>query len=204
MAGRSEPLPMRPQGFWGRVFGRLMEAINAPSYRLAFRLIDAQAGASILEIGFGTGKLLELLARKVKKARLAGVEPTETMLETALKRGALRRLKDRLDLRLGTADALPWDSGSFDAVAALHCFQFWADPQSAANEILRTLKPGGRFVLILRDHSKRAPKWLPNPISKSGNEFGNACRLLQEAGFESVRSAGGAGSSLAIVATKAA
>ncbi len=192
------PLPMSPTPW----FGRIMEWFNGPTYRLAFKLIDAPSGASFLEIGFGSGRLLEMLARRIQDVHLAGIEPTQAMLNMAQSRPSLRKLGPRLDLQLGTPDLLSWEDGAFDAVAALHCFQFWSDPDICAREIHRVLKPDGRFVLILRNHEQHAPDWLPNPISRSGAEYEGARRLLVDAGFSDVRGAGQAGSSKAIVARK--
>ena len=45
------------------------------------------------------------------------------------------------------------------------------------------LKSGGQVVLVLRDHSDFAPNWLPNPISKSGDEVRGALDILTQFGF---------------------
>ncbi len=195
MSSMRSPLPMAPT----RAFGWLMEWMNAPTYRLALKLIQPSRGQSILEIGFGTGRLLEILARSAPDLFLAGVEPTQAMLDMAGGRRSLRRLGERLDLRSGSAEDLPWEDGRFDVVAALHTFQFWSDPELAINEIVRVLRPDGRLVLILRDHSARAPDWLPNPISRSGAEVEGAMDLLLSQGFGAADRAGSAGSSQAIL-----
>ena len=190
------PLPMSPTPW----FGRIMEWFNAPTYRIALDLLGARPSSAVLEIGFGSGRLLELLARQVTDIFIAGIDPTEAMVRMAAERRSLRALGDRIDLRQGTAESLPWEDGIFDAAAALHSFQFWRSPGTCATEIRRVLKPGGRFVLILRNHEKHAPDWLPNPISRSGAEYEGAVRLLVDSGFSNVQCAGQAGSSKAIVA----
>jgi len=70
-------------------------------------------------------------------------------------------------------------------------------------EISRVLIPGGRFVLILRDHSKNPPSWLPNPLSRGIDEIQAAHRLLAEAGFV-VTVKPPVGSSAVFVATSSA
>ncbi len=196
MSSNRTPLPMAPN----RLFGWLMEWMNGPSYRLAQKLLNAERGQHVLEIGFGTGKLLEMLARRTREIHLAGIEPTAAMLEAATGRRRLRRIGERLDMRLGAADDLPWEAKTFDSVAALHNFQFWEDPEQALSEIMRVLKPGGRLVLVLRDHSRNAPDWLPNPVSRSGREIDATVTLLSDCGFAAVEQAGKAGSSVALVA----
>ena len=39
------------------------------------------------------------------------------------------------------------------------------------SEINRVLRPNGRLVIVFRDHSVNPPAWLPNSISRSGNEI---------------------------------
>jgi ubiquinone/menaquinone biosynthesis C-methylase UbiE len=180
---RGTSLPMRPEGLAGRIFGRLMETLNAPAYELALRMLAAAPGESILEIGFGTGRLLQLLARRVTLARIAGVDPAATMVEVASARRELIALGDRVDLRLGEVAPLPWGDASFDAVLALHCFQFWPDPAAAGREIWRVLRPDGRMVLILRKHRASARTWLPNPLSRAPDELAAARSWLSNIGL---------------------
>ena len=132
--------------------------------------------------------------------RLCGVDPTQAMVDMANARRKFSRIDERPDLRLGSVYPLPWKDNEFDAVAAVHSFQFWEDPKTATTEIRRVMKPGGRLILILRHHRDPAPHWLPNPISKSGDEFNQLLSLLSDTGFQPVTAAGQAGSSKAILA----
>lgn len=178
------PLAMRPEGIAGRLFGIVMERMNASAYREALALLGPGPDRAVLEIGFGTGRLVELLLARSPEGRVAGVDPAETMLRVAQQRRAVRAAADRVDLRHGDASDLPWPDASFDAAVALHCFQFWPDPERSARELLRVVAPGGRLVLILRAHrAGRAPAWLPNPISRSADEPAGARQLLIDAGF---------------------
>ncbi|MEP2989799.1 MAG: class I SAM-dependent methyltransferase [Parasphingorhabdus sp.] len=198
----SLPLPMAPTGFTGRLFGQVMETTNTPAYRHTIELIAPAAGYNILEIGFGTGKMLEMMADLEPSLVLAGIEPTQTMLDVALGRSGLRHWGGQLDLQLGDASNLPWKSQKFDAVAALHCFQFWDQPVRAVSEILRVLKPSGKLVIVLRDHSRNAPDYLTNSISKSGDEVNVTIALLLEQGFTTAEVEGETGTSSVILAKK--
>lgn len=174
---------MRPDGFRGRLFGILMERTNKANYDLAIEVLKPASRQSVLEIGFGTGKLLERLARAAPGIHLSGVDPSETMVSVA---SARPLLKDS-DLRVGAAEHLPWPGGTFDAAAALHSFQFWSDPDQALSELRRILKPGGVFLMMLRDHTRHAPSWLPNPISRSDDEISGAQSILESYDFTVTR-----------------
>lgn len=173
---------MRPHGLRGRIFGTLMERLNRPAYRLAAGLAAPPRGGAFLEIGFGTGRLLDMLAERDATLFLAGIDASPLMVATATRR--LDRRRVARDLRGGNAERLPWSEDEFDAAAALHCFQFWADPTAVLNEVHRTLKPGGVFVMVLRHREGRETERLPNPWSRGEDETGSAKALMRKAGFE--------------------
>jgi phosphatidylethanolamine/phosphatidyl-N-methylethanolamine N-methyltransferase len=105
------------------------------------------------------------------------------MVKVAIDRLAALGLGDHTDLREGTDESMPWANDHFNAVIAIHCFQFWSDPDRSIAEISRVLKPNGRIVLVFRDHSGRAPDWLPNLMSRSGREVELAIELLEKHGY---------------------
>ncbi len=111
--------------------------------RVVLARLDAQAGERILDVGCGTGLLLERLRRGVPDARLAGVDPVPEMLTLAH-----RRLPaSAVDLRLAAAERLPFDDGSFDAVVSASVFHYVRRPVAALSEMRRVLRPGGRLVI---------------------------------------------------------
>ena len=195
---------MCPHGFWGGMFAWFMDRSNARAQNFAFKRLDVQPTDRILEIGFGTGRLAKKLAKAARDGFVGGVDPSELMLHKAEKRTRKFRKKGSVELKLGEASALPWPDAHFDKVAALHCFQFWADPAHDIAEVRRVLKPDGLLVLILRVHKKKGPKWLPNPISRSGQDIAGAFEALANGGFTAVRIEGKAGSSAVLTAHKTA
>ncbi len=191
-------LPMSPT----KLFGKIMEASNRAAYLSALKAVSLHEVGAFLEIGFGSGKLLELAHRKWPEARICGIDPTPEMVALALSRKAFSKIAIRLDIRLGSAEQIPWASGSFEIVVAVNSFQFWSPPELAMQEIWRVLKVGGQVVLVLRDHDKHAPDWLPNPISRSGHEVNGAMRLLIDADFENVKVEGSKSGQKHLLGTK--
>jgi ubiquinone/menaquinone biosynthesis C-methylase UbiE len=192
---------MHPAGVLGRAFGVVMETLNGPAYRAALRALAPKPDQYILEIGFGTGRFAELVLGIDPTSHVAGVDPTATMVETANRRRGVRAAGPRADLRQGDASSLPWPEGQFDAVVAIHSFQFWPNPDQTLKEIGRVLAPTGRLLLLLRKHRGAGPAWLPNPLSRSGRELLATQDLLAGKGF-TVNHYPDGGSSAVLLATR--
>jgi SAM-dependent methyltransferase len=174
---------MRPSGRTGRLFGWIMARLNQRAYRWTIEKLRPIQPKSLLEIGFGTGHVLKLAIYRLKVTKVAGVDPSELMVETARKRLQRYRKKAAIDLKQGDDTAIAAQE-PFDAIVALHCFQFWPKPDETLAHLRSLLAPGGRFVLVLRRrYSKKVASWLPNPISRGDNEIADACAAAERAGF---------------------
>lgn len=96
----------------------------------------------ILDIGCGTGALLELLHREWPQAQLFGVDPAEGMLnEGRIKRQFATYIK-------AEAECLPFKSASFDLVVSSMSFGHWHNKIEGLRQVSRLLKPTGMFLLI--------------------------------------------------------
>jgi SAM-dependent methyltransferase len=176
---------MLPHGFAGRVFGWLMERLAAGNYRWVIRQLRAVKPRRYLEVGYGTGRLAEMVAQTFTPSRIAGVDPSDLMFRTATKKLRRYRKKIAVELVLGDANVLP--DGPFDAIVASHTFQFWDDPTATLVRLHSLLAPGGRLVFVIRRHiSSGVIDWIPNPITRSGNELDGLSAALSEAGFRVV------------------
>jgi ubiquinone/menaquinone biosynthesis C-methylase UbiE len=96
----------------------------------------------VLDVGCGTGALLERLATTHAPSRLAGVDPVSEMLAIAKE-----RLPAAVDLRQGWAEKLPFDSESFDVVMSCNTLHYFRRPIEALREMARVLRPGGLLVI---------------------------------------------------------
>jgi ubiquinone/menaquinone biosynthesis C-methylase UbiE len=97
----------------------------------------------ILEIGPGAGPNLGYYA---KDARWVGVEPNPYMVPYLRKAAEQAGLK--IEIRSGLAEKLPADDQSVDTVVSTLVLCSVSDPARALREILRVLKPGGRFFFV--------------------------------------------------------
>ena len=108
--------------------------------------LGARPGAQVVDLGAGTGKFTRHLART--GADVVAVEPVDAMRERlALASPGIRALA-------GTAESMPLEDRSVDAVACAQAFHWFANSR-ALQEIHRVLRPGGRLGLAwnVRDES---------------------------------------------------
>ena len=93
----------------------------------------------VLEIGCGPGDFTALLRAR----KLVCVEPSEKLMSIAE-----RRIGDRAEFRLGEAEKLPVESGSFDRVFCSFSFRDFMDKEAALREIFRALRKGGQLIIL--------------------------------------------------------
>jgi SAM-dependent methyltransferase len=105
---------------------------------LADRL-GLRRGATVVDVGAGTGKLTRDLVPT--GARVVAVEPLPEMLEQ------LAAAVPQAEALLGSAEELPLEDGSVDAVVAASAFH-WFEPERALPEIHRVLRPGGALATL--------------------------------------------------------
>lgn len=142
---------VKPSGALGVVMGWLLERGDAVQNRATVEALEPPPGGAVLEVGFGPGHALEMLAASRPLGLLAGVDHSEVMVETARKRLARMRGDAALDLRCGDAGELPFPNDRFDIVYAVNAFHQWPAPEDALAEMAGVLKPGGDLVLSIRD-----------------------------------------------------
>jgi ArsR family transcriptional regulator len=108
-------------------------------------IITAAAPRDLLDIGTGTGRILEILAPRVGQA--LGIDQSREMLAAA--RVNLERAGSANGMvRLGDMYQLPLPDASFDAIV-IHQVLHYADrPASALNEAARVLRPNGVLVVV--------------------------------------------------------
>lgn len=109
------------------------------------KLLPAEGIADFLDVGTGTGRMLELFGPSVEHA--VGVDLSREMLAVAranLERAGL----GNCSLRQGDMYQLPLASESFDAAVFHQVLHYAEDPARAIREAGRVLRPGGRAVIV--------------------------------------------------------
>lgn len=116
----------------------------------ALERLEPGPGERALDVGCGTGEDVRVLATMVSPhGEARGVEPDAGLRLEAQHRAAVVGVEVLVDD--GDAHELPYDDASFDLVRCERVFQHLHDPERAAAEIARVLRPGGRVTVIDTD-----------------------------------------------------
>ena len=139
-----------PRGRLGWLAGQLMALKNAGMNRFAVETLDVQPEDQVLEIGFGHGHAIQMIAERAHRGVVAGVDISGVMVRQAAKRNRALILAGRVELNQASVANLPHEYARFDKVLAVNNYQFWPNAEHNLTEIQRVLGEGGLLVLCLR------------------------------------------------------
>lgn len=114
--------------------------------------------SNVLDLGCGTGVILNELRQKNSTVELFGLDLSENMIAQAT-----RRLGTTAKLTVGDAENLPYFDNTFDLVCCVESFHHYPNPKKALSEIYRVLKKDGLFLLC--------DTWTRSPIRQIMNFF---------------------------------
>jgi ubiquinone/menaquinone biosynthesis C-methylase UbiE/DNA-binding MarR family transcriptional regulator len=105
---------------------------------------------TVADLGCGTGQLVEALAPFV--TRVIGIDESPVMLRAAKTRLASHK---NVELRQGALESLPLESKEADCAILSLVLQYIAEPSSLLGAVHRSLKPGGRLLILdMRAHDR--------------------------------------------------
>ena len=124
---------------------RSLHASDATVEQAILETIGTTKYTSVLDVGTGTGRMLQLLAKDATRA--VGFDSSHSMLAVA--RANLERAEIRgVDLRQGDIYTPSLANDSFDLIVIHQVLHFLDDPARAIREISRLLTPGGRLLVV--------------------------------------------------------
>ena len=128
---------------WDRL--RSLHAPDAAVEAALKRLVGNRPFQAMLDLGTGTGRLLELFAPLYRRG--VGIDLSREMLTVAranLDRAGIANAQ----IRQGDIYAPPVERDSFDLVTMHQVLHYLDDPQLAVREAARMLRPSGRLVIV--------------------------------------------------------
>ena len=174
-----------------------------PYHRSLLEILRPQPNDVVLDVCTGPGEPAMTIASMVSPGgRVVGIDLSSNMMEIARKNAAKRML---LNVEFITMDAekLEFPPESYDMAVSCFGFQIVTDPDAAAKEIFRVLKPGGRAGFTVWSTGDRALAidviiapmlehatpdengYLPTPYELGGP--GELTNMLEKVGFEGAK-----------------
>jgi SAM-dependent methyltransferase len=145
---------MRPGRLWGAAaqdWAELQELMALPLWEAMLDAAAVGPGTRVLDAGCGAGGASVRAARR--GAHVNGLDTAEALLAIAR-----RRLPDG-DFRVGDLEALPYPSGTFDAILVADVLPYVADPLAALCELRRVCDWLGRVVVATWSRPEECDQW---------------------------------------------
>jgi SAM-dependent methyltransferase len=169
------------------------------STQLAPELVDfagVQPGWRVLDVGCGPGSLTAELVRRLGPEAVAAVDPSEPFVAAA------RARHPGVDVRLSTAEDLPYADGTFDAALAQLVVHFMTDPVAGLAEMGRVTRTGGIVAACVWDlaggRAPISPFWkaareldgsATDEAGRAGARAGHLPELFEAAGLDRIEEA---------------
>jgi ubiquinone/menaquinone biosynthesis C-methylase UbiE len=175
----------KSQEFFSSVAGqwdRVRDEMFGGRFHLAALAAFADSGWTVGDLGCGTGQATAALAPFV--AHVIAVDSSAAMLQAAKKRLAAL---GNVELRRGDLESLPIDDGRLDAATLMLVLHHVPEPERALTEVARTLKPGGRLLVVdMEPHDREGYRQQMGHVWLGfSDEY--VQRLLNDTGFGQVR-----------------
>ncbi|HSD78996.1 MAG TPA: class I SAM-dependent methyltransferase [Solirubrobacteraceae bacterium] len=132
-----------PADAYDRHVGRYADALAAEMLAVA----EIAPGQRALDVGCGPGALTRALAGRLGADSVSAVDPSPPFVE------ACRLRVPGADVRLGAAEALPFDGGRFERVVSQLVVSFMADAVGGVGEMRRVAAPGGLVASAVWDYA---------------------------------------------------
>jgi len=124
------------------IYDRRWASYIQKSITATINLIEVTQPDSILDLGCGTGTLLQSLGNKFPQAQLTGLDFSPEMLQIAREKHP-----DTVNLVLGSADYLPFADHSFALIISTSALHYFPHPLETIQEARRVLKPNGCLMI---------------------------------------------------------
>jgi SAM-dependent methyltransferase len=176
--------------YW-RFIGRYSEL-------LAVELADyagVAPGQTALDVGCGPGALSAVLVKRLGVEHVSALDPSEPFVDAA------RTRLPGVDIRLASAEAIPFDDNSFDVALAELVVHFMSDPVAGITEMARVTKTSGTIAACVWDYGGDAgalsPFWkvartldpeVDDESGLAGVRQGQLAELFRAAGLRDIRS----------------
>ena len=125
--------------------------------RKTAKLVAKKQPKTVLDLATGTADLAIALAKHNPQVHIIGTDISKKMLEIGEEKIKQKGLEKQIELQLGDAIALPFETNTFDAVMVAFGVRNFEDLRQGLSEIQRVLKPDGTAFILEFSMPERFP-----------------------------------------------
>jgi demethylmenaquinone methyltransferase / 2-methoxy-6-polyprenyl-1,4-benzoquinol methylase len=140
-------------------YARLLSLGQDPRWRRFLVSRVPRSATRVVDVATGTAAVAIELAQAVPQRTVVGVDQSPEMLAAGRVRVAQAGLAERIDLREGHAESLPFADAEFDALTVTYLLRYVDDPVATMRELARVVRPGG--VLAMLEFAVPRGVWRP-------------------------------------------
>jgi demethylmenaquinone methyltransferase / 2-methoxy-6-polyprenyl-1,4-benzoquinol methylase len=140
-------------------YARLLSFGQDPRWRHFLVSRIPTSATRVVDVASGTAAVAIELAQAVPQRTVVGIDQSPEMLAAGRVRVARAGLADRIDLREGRAESLPFTDAEFDALTVTYLLRYVDDPVATMRELARVVRPGG--VLAMLEFAVPRGVWRP-------------------------------------------
>jgi len=129
-------------------YARLLSFGQDPRWRafLVSRVPDD--ALRVLDVASGTAAVAIALAEAAPGRTVTGIDQSAEMLAAGRARVERAGVGERIELREGRAESLPFDDAEFDALTFTYLLRYVDDPTATLHELVRVVRPGGTIAML--------------------------------------------------------
>jgi SAM-dependent methyltransferase len=176
----------KPTGIIGRyLMTQIFNSGNADLNTFVKEELRLKQEDRVLEIGFGTGKLINEMASITIEGCVEGIDFSRDMFNHASKVNQQEISLGRVCLHLGDCSILPFNNEAFNKLCSINTLYFWKEPETYLKEIFRVTKTGGIAVIGFRVEEQMSKMNLDENVFRYFSQR-EVATLLSNAGFSEV------------------
>ena len=111
-------------------------------YANIIKEVESVNFTSMLDVGCGTGELINIIKSKNDKAKYYGLDLSENMIKVAES-----KLGNNAMLAVGDSENLPYEDSEFDLILCNDSFHHYPNPEKVLSEMYRVLKDNGYLII---------------------------------------------------------
>jgi len=111
------------------------------------KMVAVKKPSTILDIATGTGDLA-ILFSTTSATEIIGLDISQGMLDIGKQKIEAQKLDTKIQMVLGDGENIPYADNYFDVITVAYGVRNFEHLEKGLSEILRTLKPGGQFIIL--------------------------------------------------------